>query len=169
MTLYELTGAMLDIYERMSEQPPEDPQERETWEQALNDTLAMLADDFCDKADGYGKVLKQLKADADAVKAEKMRLARRQQTLENGIERMREAMKCAMLLTDQKRIKTELFTFGIQTREKAFLDLPVAEIGADFWKVREPEADMAKIEKYLKEGHEVDFAHLAPTHTLTIR
>lgn len=168
MTLYELTGAMLDIYERMSEQPPEDPQERETWEQALNDTLAMLADDFCDKADGYGRVLKQLKAEADAVKAEKMRLARRQQGLENNIERMREAMKCAMLLSDQKRVKTELFTFSVGLRQELVIDAETKDIPDDLLRIK-AEPDKDKIKAYLKENPEATFAHFAPTHTLTIR
>ena len=168
MTLYELTGAMLDIYERMSEQPPEDPEERETWDQALNDTLVMIADDFADKAEGYGKVLKQLKADVETIKAEKMRLARRQQTEENNIERMREAIKCAMLLTNQKKVKTDLFTFSVGLRQELVIDAETKDIPDDLLR-KKVEPDTTKIKEHLKEHPEATFAHFAPTHTLTIR
>lgn len=167
MTLYELTGAMLDLYDKMSEPYPEDPEERETWEQALNDTLAMMAEDFAEKADGYGKVLKQLQADADAIKAEKMRLARRQQGIEKNIDGLRERMKCAMLLTDQKRIKTELFTFSVGTRQELVIDDENA-IPDDLLKIT-VEPDKKGIREHLKEHPDAPFAHFAPTQTLTIR
>lgn len=163
MTLYELTEDMRTLLDMLEEETTED--EQEAIENALQDVLENMAE----KAESYGQVLKQIEADAAAVKAEKMRLAKKQASLENNAKRLREAMKFAMLVTGQKKLKTGLFTFGIQTREKAFLDLPVEEIGPDFWKYREPEADMAKIEKYLKEGHEVDFAHLEPVDSLTVR
>ena len=76
MTLYELTDQMYSLLQKMEEIPPEDPEERETWEAAIHDTLAMLVDDFAEKAEGYGQVMKQLQADAEAVKAEKMRLVK---------------------------------------------------------------------------------------------
>lgn len=167
MTLYELTGAMLDLYEKMSEPLPEDPEERELWEQALNDTLTMMADDFAEKSDEYGKVLKQLQADADAIKAEKMRLARRQQGVEANIERMRERMKSAMLLTDQKRIKTELFTFSVGMRQELVIDDADA-IPDDLLKVK-VEPDTKGIREHLKNNPDATFAHFEPKQTLTIR
>lgn len=167
MTLYELTGAMLDLYEKMSEPFPEDPEERELWEQALNDTLAMMAEDFADKADGYGRVLKQLQADADAIKAEKMRLARRQQGIEKNIEKMRERMKCAMLLTDKKRIKTELFTFSVGTRQELVIDDQSA-VPEDLVK-RTVTLDTKGIREHLKNNPDATFAHFEPKQTLTIR
>ena len=158
MTLYELTGAMLDIYERMSEQPPEDPEERETWEQALNDTLGMIADDFADKAEGYGKVLKQLKADAEAVKTEKMRLARRQQTIENNIKRMKEALKMAMETAGTDQLEAGAFTIKLQ-KNGGLQPLKITgEVPDNMTKVIvEPDTD--RIREFLKDN-ECEWAHL---------
>lgn len=169
MTLYDLTDQMYSLLLKMEEIPPEDPVEKETWEAALHDTLAMLADDFADKAEDYGMVMKQLQADAEAVKTEKLRLARRQQTLENNIERMREAIKRAMLITGQKKVKTDLFSFGVSPRLDLVIDADVADIPDDLVKVK-AEPDKTAIKQYLKENPDgCTFAHFEPAYTLTIR
>ena len=108
MTLYEMEQryrSFLDMAE-----------EGELSEEALQDMREYLLTDIAEKLEGYGCVLKQLQADAEAVKAEKLRLAGKQATLEKNIDRLREAMKTAMLLTDQRKVKTALFTFSTTTR-----------------------------------------------------
>lgn len=163
MTLYELTEEMRGLLELLEEDLGEDEQE------AVDTALQTVLVDITEKAEGYGQVIKQLEADAQAVKAEKMRLAKKQSALENRATRLRDAVKSAMLITGQKKIRTKLFSFSIGTREKAFLDCPIEEIPPDFWKVKDPEPDMKEIEKYLKEGHEVYFAHMEQVESLTIR
>lgn len=163
MTLYELTDEMRTLLDLLEEE------QDETEQKAIEDTLQMVVLDLNDKVEGYCMVIRQLESDAAAVKAEKMRLAKKQTTLENNAMRLREALKSAMLLTDQRKMKTKICTLSVGTRQKAFLDLPVNEISPDFWKKRSPEADMTAIEKFLKEGHEVDFAHLEPVENLTMR
>lgn len=169
MTLYDLTDQMYSLLLKMEEIPPEDPEEKETWDAAIRDTLAMLADDFADKAEGYGQVMKQLQADAEAVKAEKMRLGRRQQSLENNIERMREAIKYAMLVTGQKKVKTDLFTYSVGLRQELIIDADVDHIPDDLVKVK-AEPDKTAIKAFLKENPDgCTFAHFEPAYTLTIR
>lgn len=169
MTLYELTDQMYALLLKLEEIPPEDPEERETWEAAIRDTLEMLADDFAEKAEGYGQVMKQLQADAEAVKAEKMRLGRRQQALENNIERMREAIKRAMLITDQKRVKTDLFSFSVSPRLDLVIDADVTEIPDDLVRVK-AEPDKTAIKAFLKENPDgCTFAHFELAYTLTVR
>lgn len=167
MTLYDLTDQMAALLAKMEELPPEDPEERELWETALNDTMAMLLDDFADKADDYGRVMKQLQADAEAVKAEKMRLAKRQQAIENNIDRMREAIKQSMLITGQKKIKSDLFTFGVSPRLALVIDKE-DEIPDDLLRIK-VEPDKAAIKAFLKEQPDSTFAHFEPEYALTIR
>lgn len=169
MTLYELTDQMYSLLQKLEEIPPEDPEEREIWEEAIRDTLAMLVDDFAENAEGYGKVMKQLQADAEAVKSEKMRLARRQQALENNVERMREAVKRAMLITGQKKVKTDLFSFSVSPRLDLVIDADVDEIPDDLVKVK-AEPDKTAIKAFLKENPDgCTFAHFEPAYTLTVR
>ena len=168
MTLYELSDQMSSLLAKMEEPAPEDPEERELWETACQDTLAMLLDDFTEKAEGYGCVLKQLQADAEALKNEERRLNGKRKAIENNIERMREAMKSAMLLTGQKKVKTELFSFGVSPRLDLVIDADVTEIPDDLVRVK-AEPDKTAIKAFLKENPDCGFAHFEPAYTLTIR
>ena len=161
MTLYEMTTeyqTLLDLLE-----------DGEAPEEAVNDTLSMVLEDIGDKAEGYGIVLKQMQADAEALKAEKQRIAARQAGIEKNIERLRNALLRAMQITGQAKLKTKLFTLSVRNTEKVVLDLPVEEIPVDFWKPVKPEADLKAIGQWIKEGHEPDFAHFEPATSLTVR
>ena len=160
MTLYELENQyrlLLDMAE-----------EGELSEDAARDMAEYLLEDIGDKIEGYGLVLRQLQADAEALKTEKMRLALRQAQIEKNIDRIREAMKGAMLLTGQQKIKTKLFTFGTTTRLKTFVDVPEDKIPPQFQKVT-IKADTKEIEEFLKAGNEVPWAHLEQVQSLTVR
>lgn len=172
MTLYELGNEYVELLALLEEEHSEDEDE------AVRNALAEILLNIDEKAEGYGKVLKQMQADTEALKAEKLRIAKRQATIEAGMERLRNALKSAMLLTGKTKIKTSLFSFGIQNRWKAVLDVPVAEIPQDFWKVKDPEADMKAVEKWLKEFNPdisgnncttCEWAHLDQVETLTVR
>lgn len=163
MTLYELQDEYLNLLTMLEEDPDEAD------EQAIHDTIEMILMDIDEKAEGYGQVLKQMQADAEAIKAEKLRLARKQAGIEKNMDRLRGALLSAMLLTGKTKIKTKLFSFSTRETQKVVLDLPVNEIPPDFWKVKDPEADTKAIGEYLKAGHEVDFAHFEPAHSLTVR
>ena len=158
-SLYELSQeyqALLEILE-----------DGEASEEAINDTMGLILDDIEDKMEGYGKVLKTMQADAEALKQEKMRIAARQKAIENGMERLRDRLKAALQITGQKKVKTKLFTFGITTREKAVLDVDLTDIPEEFVKVTY-EAKMNDITKYLKENRAY-FAHLEQVDSLTVR
>lgn len=160
MTLYELTTEYLELLNILEDQ--------DASEEAVNDTLALLIEDIGDKVEDYGKVLKQLQADAEAVKNEKMRLAAKQATIERGIERLREGIKSAMLITGQTKIKTKLFTFGITQRKKLVLDVSADAVPYEYATVT-VKADTKRITEALNNGDVLDFAHLEQTDSLTVR
>lgn len=159
MTLYNMTTEYLELLSLL-----EDP---DVSEETIRDTLTMVLEDIVDKVEDYGKVLKQMEADKEALKTEKMRLALRQQAIENRIEVLREGIKSAMLITGQKKIKTKLFTFGISTRKKLVLDVPEEGVPYEYAKVTY-KADTKKITEALNEG-KLDFAHLEEAQSLTVR
>ena len=162
MTLYTMETEYLELLALL-----EDP---DVSEETIRDTLSMMLEDIVDKVEDYGKVLKQLQADAEALKAEKMRLAARQAAIENGIERLREGIKSAMLITNQRKIKTQLFTFGLTKRNKVVLDVEEDAVPYEFAKVT-VKPDTKKIADFLMKD-EVDvckFAHFETTESLTVR
>ena len=75
-----------------------------------------------------------------------------------------------MIATGKTKFKTELFNFGIQKNPpKLVLDKEVEDIPMDYYIFQDPIADKEKIKQELKEGKELDFAHLEQGESLRIR
>lgn len=160
MKLYELTDERLKLLEMLEDEYVS--------EEAIRETLELNFLDIKDKFDGYGKILRQMQADREMVKSEKMRLATREKAIDNGIDRLRNYMLNAMLLMDETKVKTELFTVSVTTRVKPVVTIEPRLLREQFKKV-EYKADNKEIEEYLKAGNEVDWAHLEQVKGLTVR
>lgn len=169
MNIYELSNDLIELVEMLEDDPENE---------AIKQTIAMLLLDLDDKAEAYVHVIQQLEADAEQAKAAKMKIAKKQAAAEAAAKRMRDALKDAMLLTGRTKIKRPTCTISTGSRWKAFLDKPVEEIPQEFWKVKEPEADMKAVEKWLKEYNPdiagnncttCEWAHLDQVESLTIR
>ena len=106
MKLYELTNELQDLIEMLEEDPENE---------AIKETIATLLLDLDDKAEDYVRVIRQLEADAEAAKAEKLRLAKKQSAAENAAKRMRDYLKDAMILTGRTKIKRATCSIGIST------------------------------------------------------
>lgn len=162
MKLYELTTEYLHLLDVLEDE--------DASEEAIRDTMGMILEDITDKIEDCGKVLKQLRADAEALKAEKLRLASRQAAIERGEERLREAIRLAMAVTNQRKIKTGLFTFGLTKQNKVVLDVPEEALPIEFQKVT-VKADTKALKEYLMrdENDLCGLAHFETVDTLTVR
>jgi hypothetical protein len=164
MTLYELTEEYQQLL-AFAEDPDVDPQ-------VLADTMEGLGGEIEDKADGYAKVMKQLEADAAALKNEIDRLTVRKRSIENNIDRLKDTLKMAMIMTNKTKFKTELFSFGIQKNpKKVVLDKDLSEIPTEWLIQQEPKVDKAAIKAAL-EAEDVtaqSVAHFEQDESLRIR
>lgn len=160
MKLYELTDERLKLLEMLEDE--------DVSEEAIKDTLEMNFLDIKDKFDGYGKILRQMQADREMVKAEKMRLATREKAIDNGIERLRNYMLNAMLLMDETKVKTELFTVSVTNRKKLVLDIAEENVPIEYAKLT-VKADTKKIAEDMDKGYDIDFAHFEEVKGLTVR
>lgn len=162
-SLYELTSDWLHVYDMI-----DDPNEFD--EDAIIDTLEAIDGEIEIKAENYGKIMKNLAAEAEALKNEEARLYARRKVKENTIARMKQSLQLAMEAIDKPKIKTELFSFNIQANpESVVIDtMDMEEIPEEFRKVT-IEPDKTAIKKALKEGSELPWAHLARTSSLRIR
>lgn len=144
--------------------------EEEVSEEAIRDTMALILQGGNEAAENLGKVLKQTEADAEALKAEKLRLARKQSQKEHAIDTMREVLRSWMLLTHQRKIKTGLFTFGLTKQNKVVLDVPEEALPIEFQKVT-VKADTKALKDYLMrdEADLCGLAHFETVDTLTVR
>lgn len=160
-TLYQLTEAYQELLS-MALDPDIDPE-------ALADTMEAIDGEIEVKADGYAKVMKELKAIADARKAEAKRLLDGAKSVETNIDRMKAALMTAMKLTGKTKFKTELFGYGIQKNPPSLkIDAP-DRVPAEFLISQEPKVDSAAIKKELKEGVVYDWCHLEQSESLRIR
>lgn len=159
-TLFELTGEWLDLYE-MADDPDMDA---DVW----FDTIEALEGEIEDKADGYAKVIAQLNADMDAIKAEEDRLYNRRKTIDNRIKNMKERLQAMMELTGKTKIKTTFFSFGIQKNPASVVIDDESKVPAGYWIPQQPKLDKTSLKEWLKD-HECEWAHLAQSESLRIR
>ena len=84
----------------------------------IKDTMDGIEFEFEEKADSTAKMIKTLIADADSVKAEKDRLAKRETALRNSADNLKKYLETMMLEVKKKKFKTTLFSFNIQKNPK---------------------------------------------------
>lgn len=141
MNIYELTQSYQQIMEMIEE-----------GQEGLEDTLESLNDAIEDKAVGYAKVMRNLEAQASAIKEEEKRLSDRRKSLENNVKRMKESLQENMVHNDMKKIKTDLFTFNIQKNPPS-LNIENEElIPKRFYEEQLPKLNRKELLKELKES-----------------
>ena len=157
-TLFELTGAWLEVYDMAGEVDDD----------VVLDTLESIEGEIEDKAVGYGKVIAQLNADADALAEEIKRLQARKKAAENHAARMKRRLQESMEAIGSKRIQTPLFTFRIQKNPpKVVIDHP-ENIPEKYLIAQEPKVDTKAIAADLKGGELYAWAHLVQEESLRI-
>ena len=160
MNLYEMTAEIRNLYEMLAEADAEDI------DQIVSDAIEGIEADK--KVEGYCQVIKQLKADAEMLKAEKARIDRKKATAENAIERMRKALTDFMEASHQDKVKAG--TFSVSMRETASVNiLNELDLPERFLIPQMPKADKKAIKEALDNGEKVDGAELTFTKGVTIR
>lgn len=162
MTLYELTGAYLDVQKAVY-----DPDfDQESAEAALAD----ITDALEEKADNYARIIKQLDADADAIAEEIRRLSARKAMLDNRADWLKGHLQMAMTATGKTKFKTAFFSFGIQKNPvSVVLDVDLLHIPDTYLIQQPPKVDKKAIGAAIKAGEDVRFAHLEQGESLRIR
>lgn len=148
MTLYEITGEILELYNMLEDGADEN---------TVNDTLEAVMDDFKDKADGYGAFIRNVEAEAAAYDTEIKRLQAKKKTAENMVARLKGKIKEAMKAAKKDEIKGSLFKFSLkngspQLPKNISLDDLAEDIRGNYEKVKDPELDKTKLLKDVKAG-----------------
>lgn len=153
MTLYEIDQAILGCIDL------------ETGEIIDKEMLDQLEMDREAKIENVACWIKELKAEAEALKAEKMEFAKRQQVAENKMESLKNWL--AYTLNGQAFKSTRA---SVTLRKSQSVEV------ADIWKLdenylryKEPEADKKAIKEALKAGHTVAGATLVENTSVIIR
>lgn len=163
-TLYELTSDLMALYE-MADDPDVDAE-------ALADTIEAVEGAIEVKADGYARVIAQLKADMSAIKAEEERLNSRRKAIDKSVEQITKRLKDSMIATGKTSIKTVNFSFGIRKNPPAVKiaeGITAEDVPTEFIKYGKPTIDNAKVKEALKKGVSIEWARLEQGESLQIR
>ena len=161
MTLYELTSEYMELLAML-----EDP---DTDEAVILDTLEGVGGELEEKADNYARVMRQMDADAAAIKAEEERLPNRRKSLENRSAWLKSRLQNVMELTGKTKLKTELFSFSVQKNPPRCVIDNKEEVPDEFLISQEPKIDIAGILKSMKDGVTYEWAHMERSSSLRIR
>lgn len=156
--LYALTGDYMQVQQLI-----EDGQE------GLEDTLESLDEAIDDKLENIGKVLKNLEGEVTALKTEEQRLADKRKSIENQMKRLKQYAQDAMIASDKKKVKTQLFSFGIQKNAPSVNVTDDALIPKQYYVQVDPKLDKKSLLQRLKDGEEVPGCELKQGESLRIR
>lgn len=159
MNLYELTDSYLKVLELI-----------ENGEEGLEDTLESINDTIELKADGYARIIRNLEANAVALKTEIDRLTNRRRSIENSIDRLKENLKDAMIATGKEKIKTDLFNVTVANNPVAVNVIDETLIPEEYFNVEViRKLDKISLRDAIKGGQEIQGAELKQGKGLRIK
>lgn len=133
------------------------------------DELEALALEREEKLEGLALFVKNCKAEAEAIKAEKLALEKRQKTAENKAERAKSFLQ-AMLAGG--KLKTARASVSYRRTEAVELGedfMPWAREHNAFLRYKDPEPDKKAIGEAIKAGEEVPGAEIVVRQSMTIK
>ena len=153
MKLYELDQAIMDLV---------DNETGEIIDIEKFDSLQMERDE---KIESIALYIKDLKAEAEALKAEKLAFAERQKVAENKAESLKAYLSYALKGQAFKTVKA-----SVSFRKSQQVDVPdIYELDENFLRYKEPEADKTAIKEAIKAGQAVKGATLIENISVIIK
>ena len=150
MTLYNIKGEFLSLYELATE---------ENDEQAFADTLEGLKGELEVKANGYVQVIKQLEMEQDECDKIIAAFKAKKETRANNVKRMKLALIMAMDAAEVDTLPAGDYTLKI-VKNGGLQPLKIDGDVPDNFKKIIYEDDKDLIRKALNDGEELEFAHL---------
>ena len=150
MNLYEIDAALMAAYENAVDM--------ETGEILDNEAYAAI--------DGLEMWIKNLSAEAEALKAEKMSFDARQKRAERKAESLKRYVSKAL---EGKKFKTDRVEASWRKSESAEFEGNVMSLPENCIRVKEPEVNKAELKKLLKAGQKIEGAWLVEKQNLQIK
>ena len=159
MTLYEIDAAIRDLIENAV-----DPETGEIAED-LSLQLEELHMAREQKLENIACYIKDLKAEAEAIRAEERNLAARRRTAENKAARLTDYLSWALAGEKFKSARCAVsFRKSMAVQVNTLMDIP-----EEYLRFKDPEPDKAKIKDALKEGLDVPGATLVENVSVIIK
>lgn len=164
MTLYEISYELEEAFNAAI-----DPETGEIIDEEAKARLDALMMEQEEKIEGIALWIKNLRSDAEALKAEKLAFQKRQQTAENKAASLERYL--AVCLGSGNRFASN--RVAISWRKSDSVELAegktVYDIDTHYVKVAEPTLDKAAVKKALKAGEQIDGVVLVEKQNMQIR
>ena len=158
MNIFEMTVAANQLYDLLTS--------GEIDEQTFNDTLQAMGTE--EKLESYCKVIRQLEADAEMLKAEKERIENKKKTVDNSIGRMKKAVMEFMKAQGSTKSSAGTFTVALST-SKAVNILDESKVPVRFLVEQAPKIDKSAIRQELMSGAEIEGCELKVNEGVRIK
>ena len=122
-------------------------------EQTYNDTIEALEIDT--KVENICKVIRNIEADAAALKAEKERIDRKKKTAENAVKRLKDSLVMYLQATNQPKVKTQLFNVSL-SKSKSLKVTDETMIPEQYLIPQPDKVDITGLRKAIKDGEDID-------------
>lgn len=186
--LYNLTGSFVDLYDRFDEIDSFEPdwdengnpidsdgniiddivELKEAMLTAWFDTLDGIEEEFEIKAVNIAVIVKSIKAEAEQLKAEKLRLAKRQAQKERAAERLEQYLLNSMQAIGREKIDKPQAVIRVKKNpestvidnEKSFIEWAETNGYNDLLKYEQPTVRKTKVKSLLQRSVELPVVHL---------
>lgn len=164
MKLYEISNTYQDFLNAV--------ESGDIPEEAVADTLEGIQGDFNEKADNIACIIKNLSAEADAIKAERDALSERLKAKQNRANYFKQYLSSAMAAMKIQKVETARNAISFRKSTSCFIadEEDFKQCHTDLCKkelvVTIPRADIAKM---LKSGEEISGAELRTKQNLQIK
>jgi hypothetical protein len=132
----------------------------------IEDALSSIEDERDTKALNIAVLIKNARAEAEALKAEKLRLARRQQTAERKVEWLTRYLQTC--LPEGTKLKDSRAVIGWRRSEGVKLTISVDELPEEYIRIKR-EPNLWQIKEDLKAGNAVEGAFIEERMSVQIR
>lgn len=165
--LFEINSMIEQAYESLI-----DPETGEIQNEDLLTVLDGLELERDEKIRNIGMWIKNLDAEAAALKEAKMSFAKRQSSVENKAESLRRYLSSA--LNGEKKTFTEVAISFRKSQAVVIEDetgfIQYAQNGHDEWlKLKDPEINKTAVKDAIKAGKEVRFAHIEDKQNIQVK
>lgn len=158
MQLYEINGQIAQLSEML--------ESGEIDETAYNDTVEALGAEIA--LDDVVKAIRNKQADVEAYKSEADRLTDKKRRAEAAVDGLKALLLRYMQITEQKSVKTSLFTASKGVSKSADITDETA-LPAEYLIPQPPKVDKKAILAALKEGKQITGAELKESEHVTIK
>lgn len=130
-----------------------------------SDNLEKLQAEYNDKLEACGLYIKNLESDAEAIRAEEIKLAARRRIMERKAKRLRDYV--LINIGDAQKIKTARLALSVRNTDVVQIDSD-AQLADEFCRIKR-EPNKTAIKEALKAGEKVDGAQIVKSRSLVVK